>query len=462
MLFRRRSFAIRALLPASCAFAVAACGGPSEPPLVAPPPPSASAPAPVPSAPACRRRRRGAAVPDPAPPAPAAAHLVSTSVAIPGATSPLAYDYLAVDRAAGRGYLAIGNTGSLDVFDVATGAFTRVDGFKTAEREYHGKKRMAGPSAAAVGDGVAYVGNRGTNEVCPVDMKTWKLGKCLALPSATDGVAYVASAKEVWVTTPRDQSITVLDASKPESLKAKTVIKLGGDTEGYAVDDAHGLFFTNLEDKGTTLVIDVKTHKLRSTWSPGCGSDGPRGVAVDAARGFLFVACTDHVQVLDAAHDGAPLAKLDTGAGVSNLDYVDATGTLYVGAGEAAQLTVAHVDDKGVPTVVATAATAAGARNAVADGKGSAYVPDPNGATLLILSLAEVAAASRSARRCRARRSRGRRARTKRTRPIARARARPFERRCPGSSRRARRPASRAPRTASRTARTGWSRPRSG
>ncbi len=271
------------------------------------------------------------------------------------------------------------------MFDIASSSFTRVDGFKTAEREFHGKKRMMGPSASAVGDGVVYVGNRATSEVCAVDAKSLKLGKCLKLPTSTDGVAYVPSAKEVWVTTPRDQSITVLDASKPGALSPKTVIKLGGDVEGYAVDDAHGLFFTNTEDKGTTLAIDVKTHKLKSTWSPSCGSDGPRGIAIDVARGLLFVACTDHVQVLDAAHDGASLGKLDTGAGVDNIDYVEPSGLLYVAAGKASRLTVARFDDKGVPAVVATATTAAGSRNAVADANGNAYVPDPNGATLLVL-----------------------------------------------------------------------------
>jgi DNA-binding beta-propeller fold protein YncE len=388
----RSRHALRALpvLAASVlAASVIACGGASEPPVAPPASPAPSSmtpPASPPPAPVSAPAADPAASPAPvASAAPGPAQLGSKAVPIPGATSPVSYDYLVADRAAGRVYLAVGNTGSLDVFDAATGAFTRVDGFKTEERDYHGKKRMAGPSAATVGDGVVYVGNRATNEVCAVDAKTLKLGKCLKLPTPTDGVSYVASAKEVWVTTPHDQSLTVLDASKPGELKAKTVIKLGGEVEGYAVDDAHGLFFTNTEDKGTTLVVDVKSHKLRATWNPSCGSDGPRGVAVDSARGLLFVACTDHVQVLDAAHDGAALGKLDTGAGVDNLDYVDASGLLYVAAGKAAQITVARFDDKGVASVVAMGATAAGARNAVADGKGNAYVPDPNGAALLIL-----------------------------------------------------------------------------
>jgi hypothetical protein len=90
------------------------------------------------------------------------------------------------------------------------------------------------------------------------------------------------------------------------------------------------------------------------------------------------------VQVLDAGHDGAPLGKLDTGAGVDNLDYLDDKGLLYVAASRAARLTVARVDDKGQLAVVATGETAEGARNAVADANGRAYLVDGAGARLFV------------------------------------------------------------------------------
>jgi len=52
---------------------------------------------------------------------------------------------------------------------------------------------------------------------------------------------------------------------------------------------------------------------VKSTWNPGCGEEGPRGLALDSARQFLFVACTDGVRVLDAAHGGATIASLKRG-----------------------------------------------------------------------------------------------------------------------------------------------------
>jgi hypothetical protein len=315
---------------------------------------------------------------------PGALRVIGKSIAFPQTTGPAFLDYVVYERHGARVWVPVGSTGSVDVLDTKSGTFTRIDGFKTDEREVRGKKRTLGPSAATVGDGFVYVGNRATSEVCPVDVKTLKPAACLKLPGPTDGVVYVASAKEVWVTMPRDDALTVLDASNPGTLKQKTIVKVPGAPEGYAVDDSRGLFFTNLEDKGGTLAIDVRTRAIRSTWDPACGADGPRGLAFDPSDDFVIVACTDHVQVLDAAHDGAPLGKLDTGTGVDNIDYLDEKRLLYVAAAQAARLTVVHIDDKGQLTVVATGETSAGARNAVADANGNAYVGDSLGARMIV------------------------------------------------------------------------------
>jgi DNA-binding beta-propeller fold protein YncE len=310
----------------------------------------------------------------------------SKSIALPGANGPVSLDYLASDRAGGRVWIPAGDTGSVDVYDVASAKLTRIDGFKTVEKEVRGKKRVMGPSSATIGDGVVYVGNRATSEICVIDGAKLARGACLTIAAAPDGLQYVASTKELWVTTPRDKSITVLDASTPAKLKAKTKISFDGDPEGYAIDDAHGVFYTNLEDKDKTVAVDAKTHKITATWDSKCGKDGPRGLALDVAKGFLFVACTTFVEVLDVAHGGAILSKLDTGEGVDNIDYLDARGQLFVAAGKAATFTLAKVDDKGVLTLLGSAPTAQGTRVVVADRDGSAYVTDPMNGQILAIS----------------------------------------------------------------------------
>jgi len=309
---------------------------------------------------------------------------------LPGATAPVSLDFIFYEADPKRVWIPAGGTGSVGVFDPATRRFERVVGFKTVERENHGKKRVVGPSAGAVGEGFSYIGNRASSEICSVDRRTLHQASCLKLSAAPDCVEYVPSTHEVWVTTPSAQSIVVLDAAAGGTLKQKSLIKIDGEPEGYALDEAHGSFLTNLEDKGSTLSIDLHTHAVKETWQAGCAADGPRGVAVDSARSLVFVACTDHVQVLDAGHGGTRLGSLDTGAGLDNIEYAPETGLLYAAAGKAARLTIARVTASGELEPVATGATSAGARNAVADESGNVYVAESAGARLLVFRTPEL------------------------------------------------------------------------
>src|SRR5262249_10289974 len=171
---------------------------------------------------------------------------VAHPLALPGGGADgVMMDYLACDRERGILWVPAGNTGSLDMLEAGTEKLTRIQGFPTAEVERRGQKRTVGPSAASVGEGDVYVGNRANSKVCAVDVKTQKIGACATLESMPDGVAYVTATKEVWVTTPRDGSLTILDASKPGTLAVKTTMKLEGSPEGYAVDSSHGVFYTN-------------------------------------------------------------------------------------------------------------------------------------------------------------------------------------------------------------------------
>ena len=313
-----------------------------------------------------------------------------TALPLPGAASDgVMLDYLAVDRARHRVWVPAGGTGNTVVIDTKTQEVLRVENFPTVEVERHGQKRMTGPTAASVGDGVVYVGDRADSSVCAVDAATLERAGCVKLETGLDGVAFVGKRKEVWVTTPRDNAIVVLDVSAPKTPKIAGTVKLEGAPEGYAVDDGRGFFYTNLEDKDRTLRIDVATRKVVATWMPACGEEGPRGLALEPAGRLLMVACTDHVEVLDAGKDGRILSKLDTGKGVDNLDYLPERRSLYAAAAAAATLTVAHLDENGVLKGTALVATARGARNAVVDEDGVAYVADGPEGKILVVRLAK-------------------------------------------------------------------------
>jgi DNA-binding beta-propeller fold protein YncE len=161
------------------------------------------------------------------------------------------------------------NTGCVDVIDEKTDAVSQVTGFPTGEIERHGRKITLGPTAASVGDGVIYIGNRGNGTLCVIDAKTFARGECVPVSVdravTPDGVVYVAATRELWITLRSKagddaaaKSIQVFDASSPQHLKPKTKISLENLAEGYAVDNQRGIFYTNIEEVGKTVAIDVQ------------------------------------------------------------------------------------------------------------------------------------------------------------------------------------------------------------
>jgi DNA-binding beta-propeller fold protein YncE len=306
------------------------------------------------------------------------------AIPLPTTTGALSLDYLAADRARGRVWIPAGSSGSVDVLDLATRKLVTLDGFATAGNGDRENARRLGPNGVSLGDGLAFIGNRATPEICAIDATHLTRQRCLTLPVATDGVQYVPVTREVWVTAPSDRSLALVAVAPDGGLRLAGRIPLPGEPEGYAMDESRGRFFTNLEDKDRTLVLDVRSRKVLKNWPAHCGADGPRGLAYDPTRQFLFIACTEHVEVLDVAHDGGHLARLDTGAGVDNIDYLEAQQTLYVAAGRAARLTVARVSDAAKVTVLRTHATARGARVVVVAADGTAVVGDPGHGGVLV------------------------------------------------------------------------------
>src|SRR2546429_5738658 len=308
-------------------------------------------------------------------------------IALPGANGAVALDYFAYDPVTGKVWVPASNLGSVVVFHENTDAVSQVAGFKTGEIERRGRKVTLGPTAASIGAGVVYIGNRGDATLCWIDKSSLSRGECVPVSTdhsiTPDGVLYVPATKEVWITarpvsssnTEAAKALQVFDASDPRHLKWKTKIQLDGLGEGYAVDNGRGLFYTNVEGPGSTIAIDVRSKKVTSKWNPGSADVG--GLALDSARGFLFVAYGDHVVNLDAGHDGKILDSIQTGAGLDNIDYSAEKKLLYAAASQAATLTIAEVGDDGKFHLKTTVPAVKGARSVVA-GKGeAAYLIDP-------------------------------------------------------------------------------------
>jgi DNA-binding beta-propeller fold protein YncE len=306
------------------------------------------------------------------------------SIPLPGGSERgISMDYVAFDAATKQLWVPAGNTGAVDVVDIASGKIRQIANLPTAEITNGERKRTVGPSSASVGVNVVFVGNRADSSICSYDAKTLRLIKCGHVPSMPDAVSYVATTNEVWVTTPRDNTLRMLDAV---SLVERSHLVMDGAPEGYAVDAKRGLFYTNLEDGDKTVAIDVHTRKAVSTWKSTCGEAGPRGLVLDPRANLVFVACTDRVVTLDPRHQGRVLGSVPTGSGVDSIDYSAAKHQLYVGAGKSGDLTMIDVDRSGHLTVAGHVATSQGARNGVLGSDGAVYLTHSPGNELLVVS----------------------------------------------------------------------------
>jgi len=294
-------------------------------------------------------------------------------------TGDVSMDYISFDAATNSLWVPAGNTAAVDVVDVTTGKVRQILNLPTAEVQARGGTRVLGPSGVSSGQGVVYIGNRGGSDVCAFNSRTLAQVACQHLDARPDGVAYVAPTKEVWVTTPGEQGIRILDGT---SLAQKTKLTFPGNPEGYAVDAKRNRFYTNLEDKDRTIAIDLKTHDTVATWNPACGGGGPHGLGLDVAAGHLFIGCDAAAEVMNVGGDGAVLSKVETGNGVDDIHYESATHLLYVGAARAATLTIARADSAGKLTTVAQVSTQNGARNGVVTKDGTVYLAHGGGVKL--------------------------------------------------------------------------------
>lgn len=312
-------------------------------------------------------------------------------ISLPGANGVIVLDHLAYDRARGKLWVPASNTGNVDVIEESTDATSQISGFNTGEVELEGQKVRLGPTAVSIGDGVVYIGNRGDSTLSIIDSQTLERGQSLQMTpalletgGAPHGVVYVAMTRELWVTTGPGKSIEVFDASEPRHLKWKLRIPLDGSTEGFAVDNERGQFYTNIDDMGKTLAIDVRSHKIVSKWD--VGSRDLQGLALDTKRGFLFVACEDHVVSLDIRRGGKVIDSVTSGAGLDDIDFSVEQKVLYAAAAVTATLTVAEVSNDGKFHVKALVPTAKGARGVIAARGKTVYLIDPAEGRILKLT----------------------------------------------------------------------------
>ncbi|HXU74618.1 MAG TPA: hypothetical protein VN947_35225 [Polyangia bacterium] len=307
----------------------------------------------------------------------------TTPLPLPDGKGGIGFDDLRYDAALGVALIPAGRTGNVDLIDPATRAVTPIDGFRKIARYDAGHGQSV--TSVDAGEGWLFATDRTALELAVIDPKAHKIVAEVPLASGPDYVRYVAPTREVWVTEPGKKRIEVFTLGKatPPVPAHAAFIDAPGGPESLVVDARRGRAYTH-KWKTSTMAIDLKSRAVVATWAAGCGD--PRGIALDEARGWLFVGCEDGTAAaLDVGHDGRLLSTVKSGRGVDIIAYDAQRAHLYLPGDESATMAVIGVSATGTLAVLGVVPTVKEAHCVTIDGHGSAYVCDPQHGQLLVV-----------------------------------------------------------------------------
>jgi hypothetical protein len=110
-------------------------------------------------------------------------------------TGDVSMDCIAYDPVTNSVWMPGGNSAAVDIVDAATGKVRQIPGFATSEVQIGAGKRVFGPTAVSIGEGVVYIGNPGDSTVCTFNAGSMARIACGHLDSIPDGVVYVAQCR---------------------------------------------------------------------------------------------------------------------------------------------------------------------------------------------------------------------------------------------------------------------------
>lgn len=264
-------------------------------------------------------------------------------------------DYLTADTATGRVFVSRathvmvldGNTGQV-IGDIPN--TPRVHGIALVHKANRG-----------------FITNGGDSTVLVFDLKTLAPIDRIKVPAGgLDGIMYDASINRVVLTDHSRPKGTAI-AIDPDAGRIVASGELEDDSPEGAAGDGKGRIFVNNEGTSTIQVLDASSLAAKASW-PLAPCEGPTGLVYDREHQRLFAGCSDTSVVLDAA-SGKVVARIPNGEGVDALGWDPAERLIYIPAGRAGNLTVAHQDNADRYTVVATVTTFPGAKTVAVNTK---------------------------------------------------------------------------------------------
>src|SRR4029434_3786810 len=197
------------------------------------------------------------------------------------------WDYVAVDSAARRVYVAHGS--HVVVLDADTDS---VVGDIPDTQGVHG-------IAIAPDAGRGFTSNGRANTVTIFDRKTLKVLGTVNTGTNPDAILYDSATKRVFTMNGRSQDTTAINAADGSVVGT---LALGGKPE-FAVAAGAGTVFVNLEDKSELVHFDGQKLVVLHRW-PLAPCEEPSGLAADWKTRRLFAGCGNQLMAVINAHSG--------------------------------------------------------------------------------------------------------------------------------------------------------------
>lgn len=270
------------------------------------------------------------------------------------------WDYVAADSDARRLYVS--HDEDIVVLDL--------DSLAIVGKIHSGPNTHGAAVAPEFGRGFISVTNPGS--VVIFDLKTLAKISEVRVGDDPNGIIYDPYTKQIYTADRGSKRLTAIDA-KTGTITG-TIENFGGRTEHLAADGA-GHVFLNMQDRNTTLKLDVKEMKLVETW-PVSPCEQPSSMDMDRSHSRIFIGCrgAGMFTVLDA-NSGRIVYTHAIGGGVDAAEFDPKSGLIFLATGADGALWIFREKTPDEYEMVDTVPTQAGARTLAVDHKtGRVYV----------------------------------------------------------------------------------------
>ncbi len=177
-----------------------------------------------------------------------------------------------------------------------------------------------------------------------------------------DAILYEPVTKRVFTFNGRGKNVTAIDAA---TLAVAGTLALDGKPE-FAVSDAAGIVYVNIEDTAEVVAFDAKTLAVKGRWKLASCED-PTGLDLDPKSKRLFAGCSGNKTLsIMSAVDGKAIGTVAIGQGCDAVAFDAGSGLVYASNGDGT-LNVIRETAPGAYASAETVTTKKGARTMALD-----------------------------------------------------------------------------------------------